>query len=384
MTRTIGIVTGTRAEYGLLKALIGAVHEADDLELQLVVTGMHLAPEFGATVCEIERDGFPIAERVEMLLSSDSAIGVAKSTGLGLIGFAETFGRLRPDIVVLLGDRFEMLAAASAALFLGIPLAHIHGGEVTEGAFDEAIRHSITKMSQLHFVAEERYRRRVIQLGETPDRVFTVGALGADAIRNLDLLDRAALEATLNIALPPRIVLVTYHPPTLDGPDAVRQMHALLEALDALGDDFGIVFTMPNADTRGRELGRMVREFANRHPRAWAYDSLGQLRYLSLMALADAVVGNSSSGIIEAPVLGVPTLNIGDRQAGRLRHETVVDCGTESEAIEAGLAKVLTPDFRRRPVQAGNGEDSTGAIMRQLRAVPLDGILKKRFHDLEF
>jgi UDP-hydrolysing UDP-N-acetyl-D-glucosamine 2-epimerase len=384
VTRTIGIVTGTRAEYGLLKALIGAVHEADDLELQLVVTGMHLAPEFGATVCEIERDGFPIAERVEMLLSSDSAIGVAKSTGLGLIGFAETFGRLRPDIVVLLGDRFEMLAAASAALFLGIPLAHIHGGEVTEGAFDEAIRHSITKMSQLHFVAEERYRRRVIQLGETPDRVFTVGALGADAIRNLDLLDRAALEATLNIALPPRIVLVTYHPPTLDGPDAVRQMHALLEALDALGDDFGIVFTMPNADTRGRELGRMVREFANRHPRAWAYDSLGQLRYLSLMALADAVVGNSSSGIIEAPVLGVPTLNIGDRQAGRLRHETVVDCGTESEAIEAGLAKVLTPDFRRRPVQAGNGEDSTGAIMRQLRAVPLDGILKKRFHDLEF
>lgn len=382
MTRKVCILTGTRAEYGLLKALIAAVDEADDLTLQLVVTGMHLAPEFGSTEDEIVRDGFPIAERVEMLLSSDSAVGVAKSTGLGLIGLADALDRLRPDIAVILGDRFEMLAAASAALFLGIPLAHLHGGETTEGAFDEAIRHSITKMSHLHFVAEEPYRRRVIQLGEAPERVFVVGSLGSDSIRNIELLDRGALELSLGSPLPPRIALVTYHPPTLDGEDAVRQMQALLDALETLPEDFGIVFTMPNADTRGRMLGQMVKQFAESHPTAQAYDSLGQLRYLSLMALSNAVIGNSSSGIIEAPVLGVPTLNIGDRQAGRMRHETVYDCATNLEAIKAGLATVVGPDFPRRPVRSREGEGSTSAILRELRTVPLDGILKKRFHDL--
>jgi UDP-hydrolysing UDP-N-acetyl-D-glucosamine 2-epimerase len=382
--RKICIVTGTRAEYGLLRALIGAVHEADDLALQLVVTGMHLAPEFGSTAVEIERDGFPIAERVEMLLSSDSSIGIAKSTGLGLVGFADAFGRLRPDICVLLGDRFEMLSAAAAALFLGIPLAHIHGGEATEGAFDEAIRHSITKMSHLHFVAEEVYRRRVIQLGEAPDRVFTVGALGADAIRNLELLDRAALETSLGEPLSLRNILITYHPPTLDGAGATRQMQALLDALETLDESYGLIFTMPNADTRGRELGRMVKQFADVHPRARVFNSLGQLRYLSLMSFADAVVGNSSSGLIEAPVFGVPTLNIGDRQSGRIKPETVVDCEPDFNAIRAGLAAILAASFRRRPVGAGAGEGSTSAIMRELRAASLNGILKKRFHDLEF
>jgi UDP-hydrolysing UDP-N-acetyl-D-glucosamine 2-epimerase len=381
--RRICIVTGSRAEYGLLKALIGAVHEAEDLALQLLVTGMHLSPEFGTTVEEIKRDGFPIAEQVEMLLSSDSPVGVAKSTGLGLICLADAFARLRPDITVVLGDRFEMLAAATAALFLGIPLAHIHGGETTEGAFDEAIRHSITKMSHLHFVAEDAYRRRVIQLGEAPERVFTVGALGAEAIHNLKLLHAADLEAQLLTKLPPRIVLVTYHPPTLDDANASSQMQALLDALETLEEDYGIVFTMPNADTRGRELGRMVQKFVDRHQRAQLHHSLGQLRYLSLMALADAVVGNSSSGVIEAPVLGVPTLNVGDRQTGRIKHDTVVDCGSDFESIRAGLATVLAPDFRRQAMRNGGYERSTSAIMRQLRAVSFDGILKKRFHDLE-
>lgn len=382
--RKICIVTGSRAEYGLLKALIKAVHEADDLELQLLVTGMHLAPEFGSTVREIESDGFPITDRIEMLLSSDTAVGTAKSTGLGMIGFADAFARCRPDIAVLLGDRFEMLSAASAALFLNICLAHIHGGETTAGAFDEAIRHSITKMSHIHFVAEEAYRHRVIQLGEAPQRVFTVGALSVDAIRNLTMLDRTELEASLGVSFSPRTVLVTYHPATLDGNDAPDQLQALLEALDTLEEDCGIIFTMPNADTGGRELGRMVRAFAEHRPHVHVYDSLGQLRYLSLMSIADAVVGNSSSGIVEAPVLGTPTLNIGDRQAGRIRQATVVDCETDFAAIKAGLATVLGPDFRRCTGAANEGEGSIGAIMRQLREVSLDGILKKRFYDLEF
>ncbi|HYD25604.1 MAG TPA: UDP-N-acetylglucosamine 2-epimerase [Croceibacterium sp.] len=384
MSRRVCIVTGTRAEYGLLREVVRGVRDAAELKLQLVVTGMHLSPEFGFTIAEIEADGIPIAERVEMLLSSDSAVGVTKSTGIGLIGFADSFARLQPDLVVLLGDRFEILAAASAALFARIPIAHIHGGETTEGAFDEAIRHSVTKMSHLHFVTAEPYRRRVIQLGEAPERVFTVGSLGAEAARNLALLDRHALEDSLGFGLGERNLLVTFHPPTLDETDAARQMQAMLEALGALGDHTHIFFTMPNADTRGRELGAMVERFVDGRANARAYQSLGQLRYLSLMALVDGVVGNSSSGVIEAPAFGVPTVNIGDRQAGRLRAPTIVDCAPHREAIAAALEKILSSEFRNaatRDSSHGTG-GAAAAIVRKLREHPLDGLVKKRFHDL--
>jgi UDP-hydrolysing UDP-N-acetyl-D-glucosamine 2-epimerase len=384
VTRKICIVTGTRAEYGLLRGVIDGVRDAPELELQIVVTGMHLAPEFGLTVREIEADGVPIAERVEMLLSSDTAVGVTKSTGLGMIGLADAFARLRPDIVVLLGDRFEILAAASAALLAGIPVAHIHGGETTEGAFDESIRHAVTKMSHLHFVAAEPYRRRVVQLGEAPERVFVVGALGVDAIHRLQLLDRKALEESLRFENGERNLLVTFHPATLDPAQAGNQMQAMLDALDTLGPSTHLIFTMPNADTRGRELGQMIESYVAERPHARAYASLGQLRYLSAMAIADGVVGNSSSGLIEAPALGVGTVNIGDRQDGRLRAASIIDCAPQREAIDAALRRLFSDEFREtlgseNPYGKGGAAE---AIVSVLRDHPLAGLVKKRFHDI--
>lgn len=385
MSRKVCIVTGSRAEYGLLKGVIAGVRDAPELSLQLAVTGMHLSPEFGLTWREIEADGFRIDERVEMLLSSDSAAGTAKSTGLGLIGFADAFDRLKPDLVVLLGDRFEILAAATAALFAGIPVAHIHGGETTEGAYDEAIRHSITKMAQLHFVAAEPYRRRVIQLGEAPERVFLVGALGVDAIRHVELLDRAALEESLDFPLGEKSLLVTFHPPTLEPGGAATQMNALLAALDSLGGEVRLIFTLPNADTGGRELIRIIEAYVAERPNARAFASLGQRRYFSCLALVDGVVGNSSSGLIEAPSFRIGTVNIGDRQAGRLRGASVIDCAPQQEAIEAALTRLLSADFRNGLNAVQNPYDQGGAaeaILQVLRAHPLDGIVRKSFHDI--
>lgn len=311
MSRKICIITGTRAEFGLLRWLMHEVQNEPSLELQVIATGMHLSPEFGLTYLEVEQAGFEIDAKVEMLLSADTATAVTKSMGLGLIGFADAYSRLSPDLIVVLGDRFEILAAASAALIAGIPVAHLHGGETTEGAFDEAIRHSITKMSHLHFVAAEDYRNRVIQLGEHPDRVFLVGGLGIDAIKRVTLLDRAALETSLNFKLGPKNLLITFHPVTLDGASSQRQMSELLTALGELTDT-SLIFTMPNADTGGRELATMVDAFVASHGNARVYASLGQLRYLSCMRYVDGVVGNSSSGLAEAPSLGVGTINIGD------------------------------------------------------------------------
>lgn len=385
MNRKVCIVTGSRAEYGLLKGVIAGVSDAPELTLQLAVTGMHLSPEFGLTWREIEADGFAIDERVEMLLSSDSAAGTTKATGLGLIGFADAFDRLKPDLVVLLGDRFEILAAATAALFASIPLAHIHGGETTEGAYDEAIRHSITKMAQLHFVAAEPYRRRVIQLGEAPERVFLVGALGVDAIRHVELLDRAALEESLDFPLGEKSLLVTFHPPTLEPGGAATQMNALLAALDTLGPEVRLIFTLPNADTGGRALIRIIETFVASRPNARAFASLGQRRYFSCLAQVDGVVGNSSSGLIEAPSFGIGTVNIGDRQAGRLRGASVIDCAPQQEAIEAALARLFSAEFRNGLNAVQNPYDQGGAaeaIVRVLRTHRLDGIVKKSFHDL--
>jgi len=385
MTRRICIVTGSRAEYGLLRPVIEGVRSAPDLELQLVVTGMHLSPEFGSTWREIAADGIPIAAKVEMLLGSDTPVAVAKSTGLGVIGFADTFANLSPDIVVLLGDRFEILAAATAAMIAAIPIAHLCGGETTEGAFDEAIRHSVTKMAQLHFVGARPYRDRVIQLGEAPERVFEVGGLGVDAIGNIARLSRDELESSLGITLDRRTLLVTFHPVTLEQGAERSQMQALLDALDDAEPDSNLVFTMPNADTGGRILMRMIEDYVANRPNAWVFASLGQQRYLSLLALVEGVVGNSSSGLAEAPSFGVGTVNIGDRQTGRIKATSVIDCAPERRAIVGALRRLRDPEFREllaTTVNPYGGGGAGAAIVETLRTASLAGLTKKRFHDM--
>ena len=344
--RKICIVTGSRAEYGLLYWLMKEVRVDVDLQLQVIVTGAHLSPEFGLTFQQIEADGFTIDAKVEMLLSSDSGVGIAKSMGIGVIGFADTLDRLKPDIMVVLGDRFEMLAAAQVALVLRIPIAHIHGGEITEGAFDEGIRHAISKMAQWHFVAAEPYRKRVIQLGETPDRVFNFGAPGLDHFQCLEWMDRPSLEKSLALKLAPPVFLVTYHPATLGQQKPIEAMNELLAALDEF-PRATVVFTYPNADTGGRALIERLNQWiaTNKH-RAAASSSLGQQRYLSLMRESDVIIGNSSSALTEAPVLKKAAVNIGDRQEGRLKATSVIDAEERTDSIIDGIKRALSEDFR--------------------------------------
>ncbi|MEZ0236896.1 MAG: UDP-N-acetylglucosamine 2-epimerase [Methylophilaceae bacterium] len=385
MSRTICVVTGARADYGLLRWVMEGIRQSPDLHLQVIATGMHLSPEFGLTYREIEKDGFAIDRKVEMLLSSDTPAGVTKSMGLGLIGFGEAIEQLKPDLMLLLGDRFEIFAAAAAAMVARVPLAHLHGGETTEGAIDEAIRHSITKMSHLHFVAAEEYRRRVVQLGEAPERVFLVGGLGIDNIKRLDLLDRAALEASLDFKLGPKNLLVTFHPVTLEKSTAGAQMTELLAALDAL-EDTHLIFTMPNADTDGRILIAMIEQFVATHPNARVYTSLGQMRYLSCISQVDGVVGNSSSGLIEVPSFRKGTVNIGDRQRGRLKAGSVIDCAPDRQSIADALRTLYSAEFQsglamvRNPYGEGGASDK---VVRVLQEYPLDQLLKKPFYDLD-
>jgi GDP/UDP-N,N'-diacetylbacillosamine 2-epimerase (hydrolysing) len=384
MSRKICVVTGTRAEYGLLRPAMERIRATEELELQVIATGAHLSPEFGNTYRDIESDGFRIDRKVEMLLSSDTPTGVAKSMGLGLIGFGEALQQLRPDLMLVLGDRYEIFSAVAAALVARIPVAHVHGGETTEGAFDEAIRHSITKMSHLHFVAAAEYRERVIQLGEQPERVFLVGGLGVDNIKRLQLMGRAELEASLNFKLGPRNLLITFHPVTLENATSTQQMAELLAALDEL-DDAHLIFTMPNADTDGRVLFEMIREFVSTHPNARAYTSLGQLRYLSCISHVDGVVGNSSSGLAEVPSFRKGTVNIGDRQRGRLKADSVIDCAPERSAIRAALQQLYAPAFQSMLREVKNPYGDGGAtekLVQVLRDHPLDGLVKKTFHDL--
>lgn len=384
MTRKICVITGTRAEYGLMRWVMQGVKDDPALTLQVIVTGMHLSPEFGLTYREIEKDGFQIDRKVEMLTSSDTPVGIAKSMGLGLIGFADALGELQPDLIVVLGDRFEIFAAVAAALVARIPVAHLHGGETTEGAFDEALRHSITKMSHLHFVAAEEYRQRVIQLGEQPERVFLVGGLGIDNIKRLKLLDRKELEASLDFKLGPKNLLITFHPVTLESSTAKEQMEELLGALGSLADTH-LIFTMPNADTDGRALIKMVEQFVAQHPNARAYTSLGQLRYLSCIAQMDGVVGNSSSGLAEVPSFKKGTINIGDRQRGRLQADSVINCEPTSQGIAAALKKLYTADFQTSLSQTRNPYGDGGASAKVVSAIKhhaLDCIAKKCFFDL--
>ena len=359
------------------------IQDDPELKLQVIATGMHLSPEFGLTWKEIERDGFKIDEKVEMLLSSDTPVGIAKSTGLGTIGFADALERLKPDIIVVLGDRFEILAVVTAATIMRIPVAHIHGGESTEGAMDEAFRHAITKMSHLHFVAAEPYRERVIQLGEDPSRVFLTGSPGLDHLDRTPLVGREELEAYLGIELKQPLFLVTYHPVTLQG----SPEKPFMELLSALEEYPGatVIFTAPNADTEGRIILSLAREFVERYPeRSCMVTSLGQQRYLSLMKLCDAVVGNSSSGLAEAPSFGVPTVNIGDRQKGRLRASSVLDCREEENAIKEALERVLSPVFRQETSNIRNPYGAGGAslkIKNIIKDIDLSGIIEKKFFD---
>ncbi len=382
--RKVCVVTGTRADYGLLQWVMQGIQRDSEMALQVVATGMHLSPEFGLTYREIEADGFKIDRKLDVLTSSDSAPGVTKAIGLGVISFADAFAELRPDIVLILGDRFEVFSAATAAMIAGLPIAHLHGGEITEGAFDDAIRHSITKMSHLHFVAAEEYRRRVIQLGEDPARVFLTGGLGADTLRKMKMLDRGALETALDFKFGRRNLLVTFHPVTLEKGTAAAQMAELLQALDTLADTH-LIFTMPNADTGGRELIGMVKDFVSTRPHAKAFNSLGQLRYLSCMAHVDGVVGNSSSGLAEAPGLQKGAVNIGDRQRGRLKAASVIDCEPNVSSIVNALQNLYSADFQSRLEHVRNPYGEGGAsekIVAILKGFDLECVIKKVFHDL--
>ncbi len=383
-SRKICVVTGTRAEYGLLYRLLKEIADDPELQLQIIATGMHLSPEFGLTYRQIEADGFAIDAKVEMLLSSDTSVGIAKSMGLGVIGLADALNVLNPDILVVIGDRFEILAATQAALVAQIPIAHIHGGETSEGAFDEGIRHAISKMAQWHFVAAEPYRKRVVQMGESPDRVFNYGAPGLDQLSKLDWLTRQELESTLEVKLRAPVFLVTYHPVTLAGGDPVDAMTELLNALKAF-PDATVIFTYPNADTGGRVLIESIDRFvAQRRNTSRAFVSLGQQRYLSLMREADVIVGNSSSGLTEAPALKKATVNIGDRQKGRLKATSVIDAAENNTDITRAIQLALSSEFCASLPETVSlyGQGSVcQKIKATLKTVPL--CVRKPFFDIE-
>ncbi len=382
--RKICVVTGSRAEYGLLSGIMRAIDNDPELTLQIIATNMHLSPEFGLTYREIERDGFRIDKKVEMLLSSDTANATAKSVGLGFIGFADAYEDLKPDMILVLGDRYEIISAVSTALFYKIPVAHLHGGEITEGAYDDCIRHAITKMSHLHFTSTEEYRRRVIQLGEAPDRVFNVGAPGIENIKKVPLMGKAELEASLDgFTFGDKSLLVTYHPVTLENSTARQQIENLLAALDEI-PEYKVIFTLPNSDTDGRIIISTINDYVAKHlDRAVAYPSLGLKRYLSALQFVSAAVGNSSSGIIEVPSFGIPTLNIGDRQRGRLAAASIVNCGTGKEDISKGLSKILSAEFKQEKVENPyEGKNTTADILRVIKNYPLENLIQKSFYNL--
>ena len=382
--KKICVVTGTRAEYGLLRWVIDGLDKSPSINLQLIATGMHLSYEYGMTIREIKKDGYKISNEIEMLLSSDTPVGISKSIGLGIIGFADAYSSLKPDMVVLLGDRFEILSAAIAAMTARIPIAHIHGGEATEGLIDESIRHSITKMSHLHFVATEEYRKRVIQLGENPKNVFNVGGLGIDNINKLSLLSKREIENVLNLYFNKRNLLITYHPVTLEENSSFYQIDQLLHALDQQKET-NIIFTMPNADMESRILSKKIKQFCDKKSNAYLFTSLGQLNYLSCLQFVDAVIGNSSSGLLEVPSFKKGTINIGDRQKGRICAKSVINCQAESKAIINAINHIYSEEFRAILSSVNNpyGEGGASAkIVNKLENVGVRGLLKKKFFNL--
>lgn len=384
--KKVCVVTGTRAEYGLLKPLIQKIDNEKDMELQLVVSGMHLSPEFGLTYQEIEQDGFQIAERNEMLLSSDTPNGITKSVGLGTIGFADIFTRMEPNIVVILGDRYEAFATATAAMIHRIPIAHIHGGELTEGLIDESMRHAITKMSMLHFTSTEIYRNRVIQLGEQPERVFCVGALGVENIKTQKLMSKKELEKNMCYELNKPYIIVTFHPVTLEQNTAQEQFENLLRALDHV-KEYQIIFTKANSDTDGRIINQKIDEYVNNNKnRAVAFTSLGMIRYLSALQYCEMVVGNSSSGIVEVPSFHIPTVNIGDRQMGRVKGKSIIDCGNIASEIENAIYSAHAMykgnelQYDKNPYEGTNTSETIMNIIKDYLKVERG--TKKHFYDI--
>lgn len=387
--RKICVVTGTRAEYGIMSRLMQALAADDRVELQIIATNMHLSPEFGMTVQEIEADGFKIDRKVEMLLSSDTHVGTVKSMGLASIGFADAYAELQPELIVILGDRYEMLAAASAALIFGIPVAHLHGGEITEGAYDDAIRHAITKLSFLHFTSTEEYRKRVIQMGESPERVFWTGALGVDNIRGEKLMSLEELEESIGHPLGGDFLLVTFHPVTMEPGEGSRQTEALLSALESFFPKGRVLFTLPNSDSEGRTIATKIEEWAARYPdKVAVVTSLGRQRYYSAVALCAGVVGNSSSGLVEVPWFRKPTLNIGNRQKGRAQGNTVTNCDATLPGILKGLEETFSTErvseIRLKGSNPYFKEGTLQEIKDTLVTFPLHSHTAKHFHDIEF
>ncbi|MFX4235823.1 UDP-N-acetylglucosamine 2-epimerase [Aliarcobacter butzleri] len=384
--KKICVVTGTRAEYGLLYWLLKEIEADKEFQLQLIVTGMHLSHEFGLTYKEIEKE-FKIDKKIEMLLSSDTSIGISKSVGLAQISFAEAYDELKPDIVVVLGDRYEIFSATSTAMIARIPIVHLHGGETTEGAFDESIRHSITKMSHLHFTATEEYRNRVIQLGEHPSRVFNVGGMGIENIKRLKLLTKEEFENSIDFKLNKKNILVTFHPVTLENSTAQEQFQELLEVIDEL-EDTNIIFTKANSDTDGRIINQMIDDYVARNfHKSVRFTSLGQFRYLSALQYVDAMVGNSSSGLLEAPSFKIGTINIGDRQKGRIKADSVIDCSANKTDIEKAFEKLYSKEFQNSLINVQNpyGDGcASKKIIEALKNIDFKNILKKSFYDIKF
>lgn len=385
MIRRVCIFTGARSDFGLLQPLIRAVMQDEQLELQLVVTGSHLSADFGMSLREIEEAGIPVARKIDILEASDAPVDIAKAAGRGMAGFAEALEELRPDIVVVLGDRYEALAAAFSSVVLGIPLAHLHGGEVTEGSSDDSFRHAITKLASLHFVAAEPYRKRIIQMGESPDRVFLVGGLGVDAMSRLPLLDRDDVERRLNFRLDSRTLLATIHPATAGAIDSGFECDEMLFALEAVRD-VRLVFTLANADAGGRAINERIRTFVARNPdRSVCFPSLGSQLYFSCLQFVRGLIGNSSSGLLEAPSFHIGTINIGSRQKGRLRSASVIDCEPERRAISAALSHLFSAEFQQLVKSASNPYGTGGAtpaILSELKAANLAGLRLKPFHDI--
>lgn len=385
MKKKIAVLTATRAEYGLLKPLIKELDKVEDFDVCLAVTGAHLSPEFGLTYQEIEIDGFKIDEKIEILLSGDTPSAISKSMGLAMIGFADYFKRLKPDLLVVLGDRYETLAVAMVAMNERIPITHLYGGETTEGAIDEAIRHAITKLSYLHFTSTETYRNRVVQLGENPKRVFCVGAIGVENIKNEKLLNKAELEASIDFVLNKPYALVTFHPVTLEHNQIEKQFQELLMVCEMF-KDMNFIFSKANSDVEGRTINQLQEIYVNSHDNAVSFDSLGVTRYLSAMKYCAMVIGNSSSGLIEAPSFGVPTINIGDRQKGRIQGDSVINCAPNAGEIKDAMHMALTDEFKKKAKSGGNpyGDGNTSKkIVNIIKEFLLENKieLKKKFYD---
>jgi GDP/UDP-N,N'-diacetylbacillosamine 2-epimerase (hydrolysing) len=383
--RKICVVTSSRADYGLLKSVISCLDSDPKFNLQLIATGMHLLPKFGNTYKEIETDGFKINHKIKMLSNSDTAEAIIKSMGKGSINFADVLVKIKPDLIIVLGDRFEILTVASSALIASIPIAHLHGGESTEGLIDEAIRHSITKMSHLHFVATENYRKKVIQLGEQPNRVFNVGGLGVDRIKNTKLLKKKEIEKILNFKFANKNLLVTFHPVTLEKNNEESHFKQLLLALKLLKDT-NIIFTLPNADKNGQIIIKLIKNFVRKNLNAKSFSSLGQLNYLSCIQFIDGVIGNSSSGLLEVPTFKKGTINIGERQKGRTQASSIINCKPERRSIELAIKKLYSKKFKlqlRKTINPYGNGGATKKIIKAIKNFNFDGILKKEFYNLD-